>query len=132
MYRYRACALGEPLRQRGQELDYRCSNHPDQNPSLRVNQKKNVWMCGPRGKSGGPWALVAFLSGREPSDKPTIGEWLWELGLLSRRVEPAGSGSRTVATYDFPDEGGNLLSASLAPTPCKATPPKPERPIRIS
>jgi AAA domain/CHC2 zinc finger len=74
-------ALGEPLRQQGQELDYRCPNHPDQNPSLKVNHKKNVWMCGPCGESGGPWALAAFLSGRDASDKPAVTEWLRERGL---------------------------------------------------
>ncbi|MGA9729534.1 MAG: CHC2 zinc finger domain-containing protein, partial [Candidatus Acidiferrales bacterium] len=102
-------ALGEPLRQKGHELDYRCPVHDDQHPSLKVNPDKNNWMCGPCGKSGGPWALAAFLSGRDPSDKPAITESLRELGLLSRRGEPTGSRSRIVATYDYTDENGELL-----------------------
>lgn len=102
-------ALGELHRQVGQEQVYGCVNHDDQNPSLKVNPKKNVWMCGPCGKSGGAWALAAFLSGRDPSDKPAITEWLRERGLLSPRREPAGSGSRIVATYDYTDESGELL-----------------------
>ena len=76
-------ALGEPLRQKGHELDYRCPVHDDQHPSLKVNPDKNNWMCGPCGKSGGPWALAAFLSGRDPSDKPPVTEWLRERGLLN-------------------------------------------------
>lgn len=106
-------ALGQPLRQEGQELLYRCPNHHDQHPSLKVNPNKNAWMCGPCGKSGGAWTLAAFLSGRDPSDKPAVTEWLKERGLLSPRTEPAGSGSRIVATYDYTDESGELLSQNV-------------------
>jgi hypothetical protein len=102
-------ALGQPRLQKAQELFYGCPNHDDHNPSLKVNPKKNLWMCGPCGKSGGPWALAAFLSGRDPSDKPAVTEWLRERGLLSPRGEPAGSRSRIVATYDYTDERSEML-----------------------
>jgi hypothetical protein len=77
-------ALGEPQRQAGQELFYRCPNHDDQHPSLQINLRKNVWMCGPCDTSGRAWALAAFVAGLDLGDKPAVTAWLRGHGLLNR------------------------------------------------
>ena len=61
-------ALGEPLKRIGQELFFRCPNpkHVDHHPSLQINQRKNVWMCGPCAVSGNAWQLAAFIGGINP------------------------------------------------------------------
>jgi AAA domain len=80
--------LGEPMRCEGAELLYRCI-HPerhgngDTHPSLKINRKKNTWACFVCGVSGTAWALAAFISGCDPSDKPGVTKWLRERGLLS-------------------------------------------------
>jgi DNA primase len=71
-------ALGEPLRQTGRELFFRCPNprHDDEHPSLQVNETKNVWMCGPCGVSGNAWQLAAFIGGLDRDDKAGVVAWL--------------------------------------------------------
>jgi len=75
-------ACGPKVKQNGQELFYRCRNHDDHDPSLKINQKKNCWMCGPCGAYGNAWALAAFLARLDPNDKPAVTKWLSEHGLL--------------------------------------------------
>ena len=49
--------LGEPAKRECAELLYHCP-HPerhrngDAHPSLKINPKKDVWMCGPCGAAG--------------------------------------------------------------------------------
>jgi hypothetical protein len=59
-------ALGEPAKQQGAEPLWRCPRHDDKHPSLSVNPKKNVWMCGPCRVGGKPWQLTAFIAGLNP------------------------------------------------------------------
>ena len=77
-------SLGEPIRQAGQELFYRCPNHDDEHPSLKVNKGKNVWMCGPCGASGNAWQLAVFIGKLDPNDKEGVVSWLKERGLSIR------------------------------------------------
>lgn len=58
--------LGDPIKRAGAELLYRCPGEShrngDQNTSLTVNSKKNVWACFVCQISGKAWALAAFLA----------------------------------------------------------------------
>lgn len=74
-------ALGEPMKRAGTELLWRCPNHEDQHPSLSINPKKDVFMCGPCGASGTAWHLAAFLSGHDPADRDAVKAWLYEHGF---------------------------------------------------
>lgn len=87
--------LGEPLKRAGQECLYRCPNHDDKHPSLQVNLKKNVWLCGPCGASGNAWRLVAFVAKLHPDDKAAISSWLREHGLSNGQ-----NGSKSAITID--------------------------------
>jgi hypothetical protein len=80
-------AFGENLSQERHELLWRCPNHNDQHPSLKINIKKNNWMCGPCGAGGNAWQLAAFLAGVQPSNKAAVAAWLRERGLLSRETK---------------------------------------------
>jgi len=73
--------LGESLGHAAAELLWRCPNHQDEHPSLSVNPKNNVWMCGPCGVSGTAWSLAAFLAGCDPGDKAAVKAWLRDHGL---------------------------------------------------
>ena len=97
-------ALGEPLKQSGDELHYLCPIHDDHNPSLAINGKKDVWMCGPCNRGGTPWELAAFLNGFDPSDKSSVMTWLQEHHLLNGGQSVIASES----IYQNPD-GSNAL-----------------------
>ena len=77
-------SLGEPVRLAGDERFYHCPNpkHDDHHPSLQINEKKNLWLCGPCGMAGNAWQLAAFIGGLDPSDKPGVRSWLHQRGLL--------------------------------------------------
>ena len=75
--------LGANTKREGVELVWNCPNHDDQHPSLKINPKKNIWICGPCDRSGSAWQLAAFLAGVQPSDKAAVAAWLRERGLLS-------------------------------------------------
>jgi hypothetical protein len=82
-----------------------CSRHPDMkdgagplHASLKINGLKNEFFCGPCGGGGGPWQLVAFLSGEpwqwasmsEADLKPIkakVAAWLRAHGLLAELPE---------------------------------------------
>ena len=64
------------LRKSGHEHYVVCPSHDDHDPSLKINDSKDVWMCGPCDKKGKAWALVAFLAGCDPSDKEAVAGWL--------------------------------------------------------
>lgn len=98
--------LGEPAFRAGHEFLYKCTRHGDEHPSLKINARKNVWLCGPCGASGNAWKLAAFLTGCDPNERQTITNWLREKGLLGDNEKSAG---KIVATYDYPDERGIVL-----------------------
>lgn len=89
----------------GTEHSFKCSRHPDKHPSLKINKKKNCWMCGPCSAKGNAWALAAFIAGVSPDDKPAVTQWLRDRGLLNS----ASIKKRIVATYNYCDQDGNLI-----------------------
>jgi CHC2 zinc finger len=103
--------LGEPIKRVGAELLWRCPNHDDHHPSLSVNPKKDVFMCGPCCAGGTAWQLAAFLSGHEPSDKDAIKAWLDGHGLSNgtgkRKVKADGKRGPVVAIFTHKDMNGN-------------------------
>lgn len=104
-------ALGDPARRSGAELFWKCPRHDDAHPSLQINPAKNKWLCGPCGASGGAWALAAFLSRSDASDKPSVTAWLREHGQLPDRAngKPKPGSKRIVATYNYLNENSKLL-----------------------
>ena len=76
-------ALGQPKEQSGDELYFLCPIHDDHHPSLAVNEKKNLWMCGPCGAKGNAWQLAAFLNCFDRSDEDSVNAWLREHHLLA-------------------------------------------------
>lgn len=94
--------IGPPVRRSGAELLWHCPQHrPDEHPSLSINPKKDVFMCGPCGAQGNAWELAAFLAGVSPNDKRAITAWLREHGLMQ-----TAKGKR-VAEYIYTDADGN-------------------------
>jgi len=100
--------LGEPAQRKGPELLWRCPNHDDKHPSLSLNPQKNVWMCGPCGKSGTAWQLAAFIARVDAGDKGAVKAWLKDKGLLSGTKRKAKSDGRgpVVATFVHEDADG--------------------------
>jgi hypothetical protein len=96
----------QPGRKQGKEVLFACPRHADQHPSLTINPDKNVWLCGPCGKSGTAWELAAFIAGLTPDDRKGVASWLRNKGLMESNGNGAG---KIVATYDYRDEKGNLL-----------------------
>ena len=95
-------ALGQPEKQSGDELYFRCPIHDDHDPSLMVNERKDVWLCGPCNKGGIPWELAAFLLGFDPSDKSSVMAWLQEHHLVGgNKGQPT-----SVSEYIYKDSGG--------------------------
>jgi hypothetical protein len=68
--------VGEPLKHVGEEFFFVCPNHKDHDPSLKVNRKKNVWICGPCAASGNAWELAAFIAKLNPKNKQGMTLWL--------------------------------------------------------
>src|SRR5262245_52859243 len=81
----RAAGL-EPGRKSSDEQLYRCPNHHDQHPSLSVNPKKDVFLCGPCHARGTAWQFAAFVAGVDPADKVHLTKWLTEHGLLESQT----------------------------------------------
>ena len=102
--------LGPPIRRSGCELFWRCPNHDDRHPSLKLNPNKNCFLCGPCGISGGSWKFAAFLFHLDASDKGGITSQLREYGLL-------GDGAH------LPSRGGPPRAALAAPAPPTKPPP---------
>ncbi len=104
---------GKPF---GGDCPFHCPGSGHQNgdihASLRVNTKKNCWMCGPCDAKGTAWQLAAFLAGAEPSNKPAVLAWLSEHGLEpdnGKKANGVCNGAHVVATYPYQDEYGNAL-----------------------
>jgi len=121
-----ARTLGSPVKREGPELVYRCP-HPekhtngDAHPSLKINAKKDVFLCGPCGAKGKAWALAAFIAGVNPSDKQVVRAWLAEKGLLSKRgrkseTKTDGRGP-VVATFVHEDADGHPVCRKLRHEP---------------
>jgi hypothetical protein len=106
-------ALGEPTKQSGPELLWRCPHHEDKHESLAVNPKKNVFMCGPCGVGGTPWQLAAFLARADPADKPAVTGWLRPHGLLngagSKRSKENATRGPVVAEFIHEDASGKAI-----------------------
>ena len=97
--------LGAPIKRVGDELHFLCPRNDDHRPSLTINRRKDVWLCGPCGASGNAWQLGAFLFGLDPGAKKAIREKLSQLGLLAS----SASKGKIRAIYDYTDENGKLL-----------------------
>jgi hypothetical protein len=79
--------IGEPHHVYGSEIYYRCPNHDDQHPSLKINVTKDKWLCGPCGASGGAWALAAFLARIGANEKQAVMKSLEDHGLAYSKHE---------------------------------------------
>ena len=115
-------AIGPPLKREGQELLYRRPHperhqHQDQHPSLKINPKKDVWMCAPCGGKGKGWVLAAFIADINPKNKKAVAAWLVEKELLpkaKRKAKPKADGrGPCVATYVYTDADGNPIARKL-------------------
>lgn len=107
-----ACGL-RPEHQEGAEVFFLCPVHEDHHPSLQVNQKKDVWLCGPCGKDGTAYQLLAFLSHLDPTDKRGVTEKARELGLLNGHGQSTGAVSnRQASPQADPTKSRVLLSPS--------------------
>src|SRR5262245_37753438 len=98
-----ATAAGlQPGKRSGQELLFTCPRHDDQKPSLSVNDRKNVWMCGPCNQHGTAWQLMAFLAGVAPSNKEGVKRyWFTQHAISLDSGNGTHSPSRIVATYQY-------------------------------
>ena len=85
-----AAGLASPQR-KGVDLAYKCPVHPDEHPSLLINQTKNCWICHPCGQSGNAWQLTAFVNKFDPDDKASVTGWLRKHGLLNGNSNGTGS-----------------------------------------
>ena len=104
----------------GAELYYKCLKHADNDPSLKVNLKKNAWMCGPCGTSGNAWDLAAFLLGQGPKweklTKPvqqTVTAWLLEHGCLEKHAGSRKSEKKIypiLREFLYRDENGEPIA----------------------
>lgn len=79
--------IGEPHHTVGGEYHYRCPNHDDSHPSLKINEKKDKWICGPCNKSGGAYTLAAFLGRLDPCEKRAVMKALTDRGLVYEKME---------------------------------------------
>jgi len=92
--------LGPAKKQQGDEHLWLCPVHPDHDPSLMVNGKKDVWACFPCGAGGTAWELAAFLADLNPADKRGVIAWLREHGLMEEKSDQRD----LEATYVYEDE----------------------------
>lgn len=93
---------GHSLTKHGAELYMRCPFHsPDNHPSFQVNPKKQVWMCGPCGKSGSVIDLVMQYENKTLSEA---------MKILSGNEEPIkakpAASQKIVETYVYEDQYG--------------------------
>jgi hypothetical protein len=91
-------------RSSGKEVLFLCPQHDDHNPSLSISPEKNVWLCGPCGKSGNAWNLAAFISGVDPDDRKAISSWLRAHGLFN-----GNNDGEFVCAYVYRSEDGKPL-----------------------
>jgi putative DNA primase/helicase len=127
-----SAGLGNPVRREGAELVWRCPHpgphtHGDAHPSLKINPKKDVFMCAPCGAQGKAWVLAAFLAGVDAGNKEAVKSWLERQGLLSGAREIV---REIVAVYSYTDEDGELLFQTVryAPKSFRARRPDPDKP----
>ena len=91
------------VRTTGDEVYFLCPFHDDHRPSLQINCKKDVFLCGPCNIKGTAWRLASLFAGVAPSDTPRVREWLIEHGLSdeSRNMHP-----EQLTKYVYTDEEG--------------------------
>jgi len=99
-----AANLGESKRV-GKELCFPCPNHDDHDPSLEIDQVKDLWICRVCKEGGNAWALAAFLARCHPDEKSKVISWLRGHHLLS---DKNGSGN-LVRSYIYRDENSTPL-----------------------
>lgn len=99
--------LGEPHHISAGELYYLCPQHADVHPSLKINPRKNVFLCGPCAASGGAWGFAAWLARVGANEKKAVGAWLREHGFeqakepATKKEKPERSAFREVAFYNY-------------------------------
>jgi putative DNA primase/helicase len=93
-------------RKAGNQDVYFCPNHDDKNASLAINPKKNVWMCGPCGESGGAWTLAHFVL--QSTDDSKVVAWLVENGMMEDKDSGRKKGKQ-VGSYIYKDPDGNEI-----------------------
>lgn len=86
-------------RRRGDELDFLCIAHEEQNPSASWNPKKGVWHCMKCGAGG---------SSRDLAER---------LGIHVETPKERAEKGVIVATYDYRDEAGRLLYQHVRKNP---------------
>lgn len=85
-------------------LSSRCPFHDDRNPSLEVGLRKGVWYCHPCGEGGG---MVEFE--RRLKDCDASSALLSVASFLGLGTTPESIEEAPIATYDYPDETGEVL-----------------------
>jgi hypothetical protein len=101
----------------GCEVQFLCPRHGDHHPSLSINPEKNVWLCGPCGKSANAWELAAFISGMSPDNKLAVSSWLQRYGLLNGKRD-----REFVCAYVYrSEEGAPLFHVKRFKTPSGKT-----------
>lgn len=95
-------SYGIELKKKGAELVCICPFHEDRNPSMRVNESKQVFTCDPCGKGG---SVIDFVAMKE---RITIGEAMKKLsGKTDDRIEAAPK--KEDCRYSYFDETGKIL-----------------------
>ena len=92
--------VGDSLHGNGGEPTVRCPFHDDQQPSLRINTKKQVWRCDPCDIGGDVFAFV-----QRHRDCDFKGALSW----LALRVGMDAVAPGVVAEYGYRHEDGTLL-----------------------
>lgn len=96
--------LGEPKRHQGRTILYLCPRHDDTEPSLTIDEGKDIWSCFPCDVHGRSWKLVQWCLN---CGKDEAAAWLRDHGFLEERMKPAQR--KEVAVYSYQDEKENLL-----------------------
>jgi hypothetical protein len=73
----------DPGIRKGKETAFKCPAHNDNDPSLEINEAKNMWICRVCGTGGNAWELAALLAGTKPNDKSGTTTWLQNHGFLN-------------------------------------------------
>ena len=111
--------LGEPNRKLSNAREVRWGSRG----SFCVDLQKGVWSDYETGQGGGVLDLITREKGLNGQDRF---KWLEEHGFLSPSSKPNGRRDNIVATYDYFDENGVLVSG--VPLRSQGFPPAPPRP----
>lgn len=111
-----ATAVLGPFKKRiGSEVLWACPVHNDHDPSLSVNKINGKWLCGPCGRGGETgWSLLAFITGTDPADIPSMCSLAERVGLREEYKKPEKDQPWEIEkTYDYTDESGALLHQTV-------------------